>query len=223
MTQPKISIVIADDHAILRAGLRMLLSAQTDFEVVAEAENGPQTLDVIDSTKPNILLLDLSMPDTDVIATIRHVNRKSPLTRILVLTMHSESGYLDSALRAGVSGYVLKRALHSDLMFSLREVAAGRMFIDPRVSKILVERSLGQARSSNSSPEVAFDLLSRREKQVLQMAARGLLNRQIANRLHIGEKSVEKYRSRVCKKLRLRDRADLVEFAIRVGLLSNNP
>lgn len=222
MSQPKIRVVIADDHAILRAGLRMLLSAQSDMEVLAEAENGTQTLDVIGSTQPDVLLLDISMPDTDAVDLIRRISRSSPFTRVLVLTMHSEAGYLDSMLRAGVSGYLLKRALHSDLVTSLREIAAGRMFIDPRLSKTLVERSLGKARSLNSAPEVAFELLSAREKQVLQLAARGFLNRQIAARMHIGEKSVEKYRSRIFKKLKLRDRAELVDFALRLGLLANS-
>ncbi len=138
----KIRVMIADDHAILRSGLRMLLAAQEDIQVVGEAEDGTQTLEAVRATKPNVLLLDMSMPDSAGAEIIGQVRKQSPKTRVLILTMHTEPEYLHSALGAGASGYVLKRALDSDLIAAIRVTYKGETFVDSRMNRFLVERSL---------------------------------------------------------------------------------
>lgn len=215
-----IRIVMADDHAILRSGLRMLLSAQRDMRVVAEAGDGIEALQQVRLSKPDIVLLDLTMPEVGGAEIIRDILRESPKSRVLILTMHTEPEYLHAALRAGASGYVLKRALDSDLLSAIRVTYRGDTFIDSRMNRFLVEQSLGTAKDQVSPDHSKYELLTRREREVLKLAASGFTNRQIAEAILISEKSVETYRGRVLRKLRLRDRSELVRFALRVGLLS---
>lgn len=216
-----IRIVMADDHAILRAGLRMLLSSQRDMRVVAEAGDGIEAVHQVRTTRPDVVLLDLTMPEVSGAEIIEDILRESPKTRVLVLTMHTEPEYLHAALRAGASGYVLKRALDSDLLSAIRVTHKGDIFIDSKMNRFLVEQSLGFANGEVSSDRSRYELLTRREREVLKLAASGLTNRQIGETILISEKSVETYRGRVLRKLKLRDRAELVRFALRVGLLSS--
>lgn len=214
-----ISVVIADDHAILRAGLRMLLNAQPDMRVVGEAADGEEALAQVRLRKPDVLLLDISMPGTGGVEAAIEVKKRWPRTRVVILTMHAGAPYLDSALAAGASGYVLKKALDSDLVSAIRAASDGSTFIDSGVAGHLVAKALGSGDGGRANAQQVRDLLSRRELQVLRLAAAGLTNRQIASKVFVGVKSVETYRSRVLKKLNIKTRQDLVRFALDAGLL----
>lgn len=217
-----ISVVIADDHAILRAGLRMLLNAQSDIRVIAEAENGEETLKQVRVHKPDVLLLDIAMPGLSGVEVAGTVRKRFAQTRILFLTMHAEPAYLNAALAAGGSGYVLKRSLDSDLLTAIRNVHAGEMFIDSGVAKHLVEKAFGSDTMGNSSLRQSFDLLSLRERQVLKLVAEGYTNNEIAEEIFLGVKSVETYRARLLKKLRIKTRREIVQFALAAKIIDSS-
>jgi two-component system response regulator NreC len=212
-----IRVLIADDHAVLRAGLRMLLDAQTDIDVAGEAADG---LDVTRKTRqlrPDIVLLDLSMPGPRSGIVIRRVLRACPTTRVLVLTMHDDPAYLRSALSAGASGYLVKKVADTELLTAIRAVHAGRTFVDLTQTTGLAgracEKVAGQASLSQD--------LSRRERDVLRLLAQGHSNQQIAASIRLSVKTVETYRTRLSKKLRLKGRAELYRFAAESGILDN--
>jgi two-component system response regulator NreC len=215
-----ISVVIADDHTILRAGLRMLLSQQADIKVVGEAENGEAAIEQVRLKKPDILLADISMPGTSGIEIIREVKRISAKTSVLILTMHAEPAYLDSALAAGACGYVLKKALDSDLLTAIRIAHAHGTFIDPDMTRHLLGKHRHTQAASAVTARQAQDLLSRRELQILTLIAQGHTHREIATQTYISVKSVETYRARLLKKLKLTTRRDIVQFALGAGLLT---
>ena len=215
-----IHVVIADDHAILRAGLRMLLNAESDIQVVGEAENGEQTLAQVRSVKPDVLLVDVSMPGMSGIEVASEVSKRSPRTRVVFLTMHTEPAYLHSALAAGAAGYVLKRSLDSDLVSAIRDAHSGGTPIDPGVAKHLVEKALSRSGQRKLSARESFSLLSQREQSVLKLVAEGYTNADIAARSFISVKSVETYRARLLKKLRIKTRREILRFAIEAGCLN---
>ena len=218
-----ITVVIADDHTILRRGLQALLHEYTDLEVVSEAASGDQALEQVRLRKPDVLLLDISMPGTGGIEAAGEIRKLSPQTRVVILTMHAEPAYLTSAITAGASGYVLKSALDSDLVSAIRAAYEGKTFIDPGVAGHLVEKAFGgDAPGDNSVGEICA-LLSRRERQVLKLVAEGSTNQEIASEACISVKSVESYRGRLMKKLRIGSKRELVRFALEAGLLSNTP
>jgi DNA-binding NarL/FixJ family response regulator len=222
MKNEKITVVIADDHSILRSGLRMLLGAQPDMNVVGEANNGDEALEQVRLKRPAVLILDISMPGSNGIEVIHDILKISPQTRVLILTMHAEAAYLDAVLTAGATGFVLKRSLDSDLLNAIRAVRRGDNFIDAGMTKFLVQKALG-GKPAESSAKAASSLLSRRELQVLTLAAQGHTNRQISLKLFVSVKSVETYRARLLKKLNLEDRAQMFRFAVEAGLLSSDP
>ncbi len=217
--KPMISVVIADDHAILRSGLRMLLNAQPDMNVVGEAADGDQAMEQVRLKKPDVLLLDISMPGASGVEAAGEVKKRSPKTRVLILTMHTDAGYLHSALAAGAAGYVLKRSLDSDLVSAIRDVYLGKIFIDSGVAEHLVVKALGREGRKPVTPQQSFDLLSHRERQVLKLVAEGYTNAQIAEKVFVSVKSVETYRARLLKKLQIKTRREIVRFAIRAGVL----
>lgn len=215
--QPQlIRVVLADDHAVLRAGLRMLVGSQPDMTVVAEAADADSALEQVTAFQPDVLVLDLAMPGGGSIEAIEKIRSASPKTRVLVLSMHDESSYLRAVIAAGGSGYVTKRAADTELLTAIRSVHAGRMYVD-------VSLSDRPPPSVDPSPDVrpAADpsVLSDREREVLGLVARGFTNKEIAGQLHISVKSVETYRARVADKLELRSRAEFVRFALEAGLL----
>lgn len=214
-----ITIVIADDHAILRAGLRMLLNAEVDMKVVGEAGDGEQALEQVRLKKPDVLLLDISMPGTSGVEVASQTRKRAPHTSVVFLTMHSEPAYLHSALAAGASGYVLKRSLDSNLVSAIRDAYQGKTSIDSGVAEHLVDKALGRDARRKPSPKQAADLLSARERTVLKLAAQGYTNAEIAAKTFISVKSVETYRARLRKKLQIKTRREIVEFAINAGLL----
>jgi two-component system response regulator NreC len=215
----KIRVMIVDDHAILRAGLRMLVSAQADMEVVSEAPDGEVAIQKVQESKPDVTLLDLTMPRVSGMKALQEITRNCRETRVLVLTMHDDPEYLRSALAAGASGYLLKRAVDSELIAAIRAVHRGGVFVDPRLASILVQDVLAKKGTRADSTKTT-NILSDRELQVLGLVARGYTSPQIAKQISVGVKTVETYRSRFAEKLGLRTRSDVIRFAVQMGLLT---
>jgi len=215
----KIRVMIVDDHAILRAGLRMLVNAQADMEVVSEAPDGEKAVQEVRESKPDVTLLDLTMPRVSGMKALQEIARNCRETRVLVLTMHDDPAYLRSALAAGASGYLLKRAVDSELIAAIRAVHRGGIFVDPRLASILVQDVLAKKRT-RAGPTQPVNILSDRELQVLKLVARGYSSAQIAKQIAVGVKTVETYRSRFAEKLGLRTRSDVIRFAVQMGLLT---
>jgi DNA-binding NarL/FixJ family response regulator len=209
----KIRVVVADDHSILRSGLRMLINAEPDMEVVGEAAEGSEVTPVLRETSPDVLLLDITMPAGGGLKALAEVRRLWPQVRVLILTMHEDPAYLRSVLAAGASGYVLKRAVDADLLFAIRAVHRGGTFVDPSLAQNLLPQTTAAAGKGS--------LLSPRERQVLQLVAEGYTNQQVADRIFVSVKSVETYRARIAQKLSLNSRADFVRYALESGLLTS--
>ncbi len=216
MAEP-MRILIADDHAVLRSGLKMLLEAEPDMEVVGEAPDGPATIAETERLRPDVVLLDITMPGGSGLTAMQAIADAYPRTRILVLTMHDEVGYLRQCFEAGAAGYVLKSTADTELVAAIRAVHRGEQFVDPAVVSSTVLQLLGV--SSVPAGGVAGPPLSAREQEVLPYIARGYTSREAADELHISPKTVETYRLRVMQKLGLRTRAELVEYALRHGLI----
>jgi two-component system response regulator NreC len=215
----KIKIMIADDHAILRAGLRLLVNGQPDMEVVAEAPDGEQAVQAARESKPDVALLDLTMPRMGGMLALQEMVRACPGTRMLILTMHDDPAYLRSVLSAGASGYVLKRSVDAELLAAIRAVHRGGTFVDPSLANVLVQDVLAKrgAKAPRAGPA---SILSDRELQVLRLVARGYSSAQISKQILVGVKTVEAYRSRLAQKLGLKTRSDLVRYAVQMGLLT---
>jgi DNA-binding NarL/FixJ family response regulator len=210
-------VLVADDHAVLRSGLRMLIGAQADMEVVGEAADGEEAIQQAQKLRPDVVLMDLTMPGAGGIQAIERVRKAAPETRVLVLTMHDVPAYLRSALGAGASGYVVKRAADSELLSAIRGVHRGRTVLDPALAVQVVERGIVQ-RPAPAEAGGPLRLLSQREREVLELVARGHTNQQVADRLGLSVKTVETHRARLVEKLGLRSRADLVRYALDAGL-----
>ena len=212
----KIRVLIADDHAILRSGLRMLIDAQTDMTVVAEAQNGNEAIETAKKKAPDVVILDVTMPERCGLHAIHDILKHSPQTRILLLTMHEEVAYLRTALAAGASGYVLKKSVDADLLSAIRAVQKGRTYVDSELASELIQHALPErGRATQKLTEV----LSERELQVLKLVAEGFSSREIAQQIFVSVKTVETYRGRFAEKLGLTSRADIVRYALETGLL----
>jgi two-component system response regulator NreC len=214
-----IRVFIADDHGILRGGLRALINAEPDMEVVGEAASGPGAESGVTETAPDVVLMDVSMPGGGGLPAIAAIKRVRPRTRILVLTVHDELGYVRAAADAGAIGYVVKSAVDSELLAAIRGVAQGRTFMDVPGGLGLAQHSMLGRRPAAASDREAMQL-SEREREVTARVAAGYTNLQIAQELRLGIKSVETYRARVMEKLGLRNRSDLVRFALECGILA---
>ena len=210
-------IVLADDHTLVRDGLRRVIEAEADFKVVGEAANAAATIAEVAAQRPDILLLDVSMPGGGGIAALDEIRKASPATRILVLTMHEDPAYLRVALVSGASGFLLKHAAGRELVTAIRAVLQGRTYVDPTLAGVALHEAL---RPALTSQETASDRLSPRETQVLRDLALGFTNKEVAERLAVSVKSVETYRARLFEKLGLERRADLVRYAIAHNLMT---
>jgi two-component system, NarL family, response regulator NreC len=216
-----IRILIVDDHAILRAGLRLLINAQPDMEVVSEAMDGKEALWKAREMKPDVALMDITMPKTGGLQALEQLRQVCPHTRILVLTMHDDPAYARWVLAAGGLGYVVKRAADSDLLAAIRVVYRGRTFVDPTLAGSLVQELLGkQASAGPADRGVSRILLSPREREVLRLLAQGYTNQQAAKWILVSVKTVETYRARIAQKLGLHSRAELTRYALESGLLT---
>jgi len=217
-----IGVFIADDHAVLRVGLRMLIDGQPDMQVIGEAPDGPSAESGILETNPDVALMDISMPGRDGIETIACILKQRPRTRVLVFTVHDEPGFVRAALSAGAAGYVEKRAIDTELVAAIRAVADGRAFMNV-THPDLVRETVEPKGAYGAGRTADMALLSVRERQVLQRVAAGHTNREVAEQLALSIKSVEAYRARVMSKLGLKTRAELVRYTLECGLLRVPP
>jgi two-component system, NarL family, response regulator NreC len=212
----KIRIVLADDHAILRAGITSLLNCEGDIFVVAEATNGDEALDFVNKHKPDILILDLSMPKNKDMRVLKELTKAQSPTKVLVLTMHEDHAYLRAVIKEGGAGYLVKRAADTDLLAAIRQIYNGGSYIDASLSAEALRYVLNPTFATSPLPPLS--VLSAREKQVLLFIAQGYTNKETANDLNVSVKTIETYRLRLSDKLGLRSRAQLVKYAIQSGI-----
>ena len=213
-----IRIALADDHTVLRAGLKSLLERQRDFEVVGEATDGRELLQVVDETTPDVVITDIGMPRLNGAEATSQIVRKHPGTRVIVLSMHSDEAYVLRALKAGARGYLVKESAEADLMTAIRTVHAGKAFFSPSVSALLVEDYVRQMRDRGM--EDSYELLSTREREVLQLVAEGKSNKDIANLLGLSVYTIETHRGNILQKLNLHSVPELILYAVRKGVIS---
>jgi two-component system, NarL family, response regulator NreC len=208
----KIRILLADDHAVVRQGFKMILAAQPDMEIVGEAGNGREAVEAAEKLQPDVAVMDVAMPELNGIEATRRLAGSSPRTRVLALSMHKDSVYVREILRAGARGYLLKDAIASDLLAAVRAVAQGEGYLSPGVSDAV----LNDYRRHVTDP---IDLLTSREREVLQMIAEGKTNKEIAGVLNLSVYTVDAHRGRIMEKLNLHSVNELVRFAVRYGLV----
>ena len=205
-------VLIADDHGIVRSGLRKLLESEERIEVVAEASDGAEARDLAIEHHPDLAILDVKMPEMSGLEATREIRREAPDVSVLILSMHDEERYLFEALKAGASGYVLKRAADSDLIDAIHAVERGEPFLTPEAQQALIRDVLGEG-------EQAGEELTPREVEVVKLVAEANTNKEIAQKLGMAEKTAENHRSNAMRKLGMRDRVELVRYAIRRGLI----
>ena len=210
-----IRIMVADDHGVLRAGLRALLNSEPDFEVVGEAADGQTAVRLAEELRPDVALLDLSMPGLDGIQVTRQLKQTLPDTRMLILTVHEDEGLLREAIKAGASGYIVKRAVESELISAIRAICAGSLYVHPSMTRALL-KDISPSLIPEENPS---EPLTSREIDVLRLIAQGHTNRQVADVLHISVRTVESHRANLMGKLGLASRAELVRYAMEHNLL----
>ena len=209
-------VLITDDHAIVRTGLRTLLKTDASLELVAEASGGYEAIDLVEKTRPDVLLLDLSMPDLDGIAVTKKIKPRFPDVRILILTIHEDQAMLREAIRAGASGYILKRAAEGELISAIHVIMRGDMYIDPAMVRALLEETVSRP---SPQPETS-EALTPREIDVLKYIVQGYTNRQIGEELNLSVRTVEGHRANLSGKLGLHSRVDLIRYAREHGLIA---
>ena len=214
----KTRIVLADDHTLMRAGLRALLEREPDLVVVGEAEDGRQTIDLVASLQPDVLVLDIAMPNLNGIEAARQIVAKHPGIAVVILSMHSDESYVLRALKAGVRAYLLKDSAESDLIRAIRAVRAGKAFFSPDVGKTLLEDYVHQLQQRGE--EDSYELLTSREREILQLLAEGKSNKDVASLLNLSPYTVETHRGHILQKLGLHTVPDLVLYAVRKGIIT---
>ena len=213
-----IRILLADDHTVMRRGLRLLLESQSEFVVVAEAADGRQAVEQAEAFKPDVAVLDIGMPNLSGIEAAQRITSLLPQTAIVILSMHSDESYVLRALKAGAKGYLLKDSAEGDLMDAIRAVHQGKAFFSPEISNMLVEDYVRELRSR--SAEDSYDLLTSREREILQMLAEGKSNKEIAAILNLSLYTVETHRRNLQDKLNLHSVAELILYAVRKRVIS---
>ena len=213
-----INVLIVDDHAVVRAGIRMLIESDPDLKIVGECENGQEAVDQVESIKPDVVLMDVTMPVMDGVEATRVIKSADGSPSVLALTIHEGQDYFFQMLQAGASGYVPKRAAPDDLLRAIHVVAEGNVFLEPQVAKELVSDYL--IRVQQGGEKESYDGLTEREQEVLKLIAEDETNQGIANVLGISVKTVERHRENMMSKLNLHSRIELVKYAIRKGLIS---
>jgi two-component system response regulator NreC len=213
----KIRILLADDHTILRAGLRMMLNAQPDMEVIGEAQDGRQAIEETQKLRPDIVLMDITMPDLNGIEATRQIKRLVSDVKILMLTMHEHDDYVFQALQAGASGYMLKEAADTELITALHVITSGQFYLSPTAQSVVVGDYLQKVRTGEERD--SYSSLTEREREILKLVAEGFTNNQIAERLVISPKTVDTHRTHIMDKLNMHSRAELIKYAMRRGLL----
>ena len=211
-----IRLLLADDHAIVRQGLNALLANQKDIKIVAETGDGISTLNKVESLKPDVIILDLELPDLKGLEVLRQINQRDPNIRIVVLSMYATEAYVVEALRYGAMAYVLKGSDASEIVLAIRQAMQGSRYLSPPFSKNSIEAYLQKAKEEDIDP---YDTLTNRERQVLSLAAEGLSSNDIAKRLNISPRTVETHRAKFMHKLSLSNQTDLIRFALRAGII----
>jgi two-component system response regulator NreC len=214
----KTRILLADDHKLMRSGLKALIEQQPDLAVVGEADDGRQAVALAASLKPDLLVMDIGMPNLNGIEAARQITQANPGTAIVILSMHSDESYVLRALKAGAKGYLLKDSAESDLIRAVHAVAGGKSFFSPAVSKVLLDDYVRKLQRSGA--EDAYDLLTAREREILQLIAEGKSNKDVANLLNLSVYTVETHRSNIMEKLNLRGIPELILYAVRKGIIS---
>jgi len=210
-----IRIIIADDHGLMRAGLRALLSAEHGFVVMAETRDGLEVLEVSVKLQPDVVLMDISMPGAGGIETTRKLKARLPSVRVLILTIHEDKALLKEAIQAGADGYILKRAVESELITAIHAVMRGELYVHPAMTRALLAE---QPVAARPAPSGLVDPLTNRELDVLRLIVKGYTNRQMADRLNLSVRTVESHRANLMDKLGLRSRVELVRWATENGL-----
>jgi DNA-binding NarL/FixJ family response regulator len=214
----KLRILLADDHTVVRAGLRSLLEQQPDLEVVGEAGDGRRAVELAGSLQPDVAVLDIGMPQLNGIEAARQITGSRPETAVVILSMHSDEAYVMRALKAGARAYLLKDSAETDLIRAIRSVSQGKSFFSPKVSRVLVEdyvRLLEQRGAADT-----YELLTTREREILQLLAEGKTNKEVASLLNLSVYTVETHRTHILQKLNLHSTAELVLYAVRKGIIS---
>ncbi len=214
----KIRIVLADDHKLMRSGLRVLLEQQTDLTVVGEASDGREAVALVASQKPDVLVMDIGMPSLNGIEAAAQIMQSHPEISIVMLSMHSDESYVLRALRAGAKGYLLKDSAEADLIRAVHSVAEGKSFFSPAVSKVLLDDYVRKLKRSGTDDP--YDLLTPREREVLQLVAEGKSNKDIAQLLNLSVYTVETHRSNIMEKLNLHGVPELILYAVRKGIIA---
>lgn len=214
----KIRILLADDHQLMRSGLRLLIEQQPDFTVVGEAADGREAVALAKSLRPDVAVMDISMPNLNGIEAAHQITQSHAEIAVIVLSMHPDESYVLRALKAGAKGYLLKDSAESDLISAVRAVARGKSFFSPAVSKVLLDDYIRKLKRSGA--EDAYDLLTPREREVLQLVVEGKSNKEVANLLNLSVYTVETHRSNIMQKLNLKGVPELTLYAVRKGIIS---
>ena len=214
----KIRVLLADDHTLIRAGLRMVVEAQPDLIVVGEASDGREAVAMAEKLKPGVAVMDIGMPSLNGIEASRQIRAALPDTQVVMLSMHSDEGYVLRALKAGAKAYLLKDSAEADLARAIRAAAAGKSFFSPAVGQVLLEDYM--RRLERTGAEDSYELLSPREREILQLVAEGKSSKDVANLLGLSVYTVETHRARVMQKLNLRGIPELILYAVRKGIIS---
>jgi two-component system, NarL family, response regulator NreC len=213
-----IRIVLADDHVVMRNGLKLLLERQPNFAVAGEAVNGREAVEICEKLKPDVLVLDIAMPNLNGIEAARQISAKLPHTAIVILSMHSDESYVLRALKAGARAYLLKDSAEADLINAIRAVSEGKAFFSPAISKMLVDDYM--RRLEQRGVEDSYELLTTREREILQLLAEGKSNKEVAAMLNLSLYTVETHRGNILQKLNLHSVPELILYAVRKGVIS---
>ena len=213
-----IRILLADDHTVMRSGLRLLLERQSDFQVVAEAEDGREAVALAEAERPEVAVMDVAMPMLNGIEAARQIVAKNPQLAVVMLSMHSDESYVLRALKAGARGYLLKDSAEADLIRAVRTVSTGRSFFSPAISRMLLEDHIRELRQKGEVD--TYELLTTREREVLQLVAEGNANKEISSILNLSLYTVETHRTHILQKLDLHSVPELILYAVRKGIIS---
>ena len=213
-----VRILLADDHIVMRNGLRLLLERQPHLQVVGEAADGRQAVALCESANPDVVIMDIAMPNLNGIEAARQIVNRNPRTAIAILSMHSDESYVIRALKAGARAYLLKDSAEADLLAAVRALTEGKSFFSPAISKILVEDYMRQLESRGA--EDTYELLTNREREILQLLAEGRTNKEVANMLNLSLYTVETHRTHILQKLNLHSVPELILYAVRKGIIA---
>ena len=210
------TIVLADDHNVVRQGLRTLLEGEPGFDIIGEASDGHGAVDLVSSLRPEVLVIDLMMPNLNGLEVVRQVGKKFPMTRSIILSMHSNESYVLQALKYGAAGYVLKESIADELVRAINEVSSGRRYLSPPLSDQAIEAYTQKTEGNDTD---RYESLTTREREVLQLAVEGYSNKEIGEKLSISPRTVETHRANFMQKLGLKTQTDLIRFALKQGII----